>query len=150
MLRGIEGVVVTPGEPPRISFTIERQRREITPRLIVGADGRGSGFARQIGASVETAPLPTHGVSSRPFGCALCPMKSCSRPRVPADHAAAIPTPTWIDTPVAPGVVLIGDAAGHNDPTIGQRPSIALRDARLIQQALLDCNQWISRIFSLT
>ena len=34
----------------------------------------------------------------------------------------------WIDDPTCPGVVLIGDAAGHNDPIIGQGLSIALRD----------------------
>ena len=39
---------------------------------------------------------------------------------------------TWVDEPIAPGVVLIGDAAGHNDPTIGQGLSIAMRDVRLV------------------
>jgi len=37
----------------------------------------------------------------------------------------------WVERPVAPGVALIGDAAGHNDPIIGQGLSIALRDARM-------------------
>jgi 2-polyprenyl-6-methoxyphenol hydroxylase-like FAD-dependent oxidoreductase len=36
----------------------------------------------------------------------------------------------WIDDPTCPGVALIGDAAGHNDPIIGQGLSIALRDVR--------------------
>ena len=39
---------------------------------------------------------------------------------------------TWIDDPRAPGVVLIGDAAGWNDPIIGQGLSIALRDVRMV------------------
>jgi 2-polyprenyl-6-methoxyphenol hydroxylase-like FAD-dependent oxidoreductase len=43
---------------------------------------------------------------------------------------------TWVDQPVAPGVALIGDAAGHNDPTIGQGLGIAMRDARLVAEAL--------------
>lgn len=43
---------------------------------------------------------------------------------------------TWIDQPGAPGVVLIGDAAGHNCPSIGQGVSIALRDARHVAEAL--------------
>ena len=38
---------------------------------------------------------------------------------------------TWTDAPFADGVVLIGDAAGYNDPIIGQGLSIALRDARV-------------------
>jgi 2-polyprenyl-6-methoxyphenol hydroxylase-like FAD-dependent oxidoreductase len=45
---------------------------------------------------------------------------------------------TWTDTPFADGVVLIGDAAGHNDPIIGQGLSIALRDARVVRDLILD------------
>jgi len=45
---------------------------------------------------------------------------------------------TWTATPFAPGIVLIGDAAGHNDPIIGQGLSIAMRDARLVRDLVLD------------
>jgi len=34
--------------------------------------------------------------------------------------------------------VLAGDAAGHNDPVIGQGLAIALRDARLLSEIILD------------
>ena len=44
----------------------------------------------------------------------------------------------WIDDPTCPGVVLIGDAAGHNDPIIGQGLSIALRDVRLVSEILVE------------
>jgi 2-polyprenyl-6-methoxyphenol hydroxylase-like FAD-dependent oxidoreductase len=43
----------------------------------------------------------------------------------------------WVEDPTAPGVVLIGDAAGHNDPIIGQGLSIALRDVRLVSQIVI-------------
>ena len=43
----------------------------------------------------------------------------------------------WVEDPTAPGVVLIGDAAGHNDPIIGQGLAIALRDARLVSEIIL-------------
>ena len=43
---------------------------------------------------------------------------------------------TWTDAPFADGAVLIGDAAGHNSPIIGQGLSIAMRDARLVRDAL--------------
>jgi 2-polyprenyl-6-methoxyphenol hydroxylase-like FAD-dependent oxidoreductase len=36
-----------------------------------------------------------------------------------------------------PGVVLIGDAAGHNDPIMGQGLSIAIRDVRIVSDILL-------------
>ena len=44
---------------------------------------------------------------------------------------------TWTDTPFAAGVVLVGDAAGHNDPIVGQGLSIALRDARMVRDLIL-------------
>ncbi len=43
---------------------------------------------------------------------------------------------TWTAQPYVEGVVLIGDAAGYNSPIIGQGLSIALRDARLVRDAL--------------
>ncbi len=44
----------------------------------------------------------------------------------------------WADDPTAPGVVLIGDAAGHNDPITGQGLAIAMRDVRLVRDVLAD------------
>jgi 2-polyprenyl-6-methoxyphenol hydroxylase-like FAD-dependent oxidoreductase len=44
---------------------------------------------------------------------------------------------TWTATPYANGVVLIGDAAGYNDPIIGQGLSIAMRDARAVRDLAL-------------
>lgn len=43
----------------------------------------------------------------------------------------------WIERPIAPGVVLIGDAAGHNDPIIGQGTSITLRDVHMAGEIIL-------------
>ena len=57
---------------------------------------------------------------------------------------------TWTDAPVADGVVLIGDAAGHNDPIIGQGLSITLRDVRLVRDVLLAERDWSPRAFFLT
>ena len=63
--------------------------------------------------------LPDAGMfaAARPAGpCAFYPMND-----------------SWTDgPPCAPGVVLIGDAAGWNDPIIGQGLSIALRDVRIV------------------
>ena len=49
---------------------------------------------------------------------------------------------TWADEPFAPGVVAIGDAAGHNDPTIGQGLSIAHRDVRVVSDLLKATGDW--------
>ncbi|WP_181782727.1 NAD(P)/FAD-dependent oxidoreductase [Pseudonocardia pini] len=57
----------------------------------------------------------------------------------PAGPCAFYPmTDSWtVQDPVAPGVVLVGDAAGWNDPVIGQGLAIALRDARTVAELVL-------------
>jgi 2-polyprenyl-6-methoxyphenol hydroxylase-like FAD-dependent oxidoreductase len=54
----------------------------------------------------------------------------------------------WVDSPLADGVVLVGDAAGHNDPIIGQGLSITLRDVRLVSEALLAGDDWRPAAFA--
>ena len=55
------------------------------------------------------------------------------RTAVPAGPCAFYPmNDSWTDGPCAPGVVLIGDAAGWSDPIVGQGLSIALRDVRMV------------------
>jgi 2-polyprenyl-6-methoxyphenol hydroxylase-like FAD-dependent oxidoreductase len=61
----------------------------------------------------------------------------CTRHR-PGPLATYPGDDTWTATPYAEGVVLIGDAAGHNDPVIGQGLAIALRDARAVRDLVLD------------
>lgn len=67
------------------------------------------------------------------------PFSSLVAAGVPAGPCATYPgDDTWTDTPFADGVVLVGDAAGHNDPIVGQGLSIALRDARIVRDLILD------------
>jgi len=54
---------------------------------------------------------------------------------------------TWTDVPYVPGVVLIGDAAGHNDPIIGQGLSITYRDVRIVRDLMLENRNWAPGIF---
>ncbi|MDT7571145.1 MAG: hypothetical protein QOE05_1319 [Actinomycetota bacterium] len=54
---------------------------------------------------------------------------------------------TWSERPYAPGVVLVGDAAGWNDPIIGQGLTIAVRDARLVAEAMLGADDWSPATF---
>jgi 2-polyprenyl-6-methoxyphenol hydroxylase-like FAD-dependent oxidoreductase len=49
---------------------------------------------------------------------------------------------TWVDLPLGAGVVLLGDAAGYNDPIIGQGLSLALRDTRVLVELLLGEREW--------
>ena len=50
----------------------------------------------------------------------------------------------WTDEPYGPGVVLIGDAAGWNDPIIGLGLSITYRDVRLVIEILKSTDLWTS------
>jgi 2-polyprenyl-6-methoxyphenol hydroxylase-like FAD-dependent oxidoreductase len=54
---------------------------------------------------------------------------------------------TWTDRLHADGVVLLGDAAGSNDPIIGQGLSITLRDVRQVRDALLGTRDWSGEVF---
>jgi 2-polyprenyl-6-methoxyphenol hydroxylase-like FAD-dependent oxidoreductase len=48
----------------------------------------------------------------------------------------------WTDTPFVEGGVLIGDAAGWNDPIIGQGLSITYRDVRIVSDILKASDDW--------
>ena len=52
--------------------------------------------------------------------------------------AAVAGTDTWTPTPYVDGVVLVGDTAGHNDPTAGCGLSIAMRDARIVHDLIIE------------
>jgi len=54
----------------------------------------------------------------------------------------------WTDRPVTDGAVLVGDAAGYNDPIIGQGLSIALRDVRIVRDLLRDNETWGPALFA--
>jgi menaquinone-9 beta-reductase len=54
---------------------------------------------------------------------------------------------TWTDRPFAEGVVLIGDAAGYNDPLIGQGLALALRDVRTVSERILSSRTWHTATF---
>jgi 2-polyprenyl-6-methoxyphenol hydroxylase-like FAD-dependent oxidoreductase len=206
LLREVGNIEVVPGSPPSITFVAHGQSREIIPKIVIGADGRGSTIARQIGAGVESAAqhhlmaglviegceawpteefaIGTEGdvnyyvfpqgngrirlylcygldqarrfagpgnvqrfldafrLSSLPYGDKLATAK-------PAGPCRGYPNADiWIDFPTAPGVVLIGDAAGHNDPTIGQGLSISFRDARQVYEILIDNVRWTDEMFT--
>jgi len=67
---------------------------------------------------------------------------------VPAGPCAAYPMfDSWTDDPAVEGAVLIGDAAGFSDPTIGEGLSVAMRDARTVSEALLGSDDWSAGIF---
>jgi 2-polyprenyl-6-methoxyphenol hydroxylase-like FAD-dependent oxidoreductase len=67
----------------------------------------------------------------------------------PAGPVHAYPNEdSWTDTPYAPGMLLIGDAAGWNDPIIGQGLSITYRDVRIVSEILRETDDWSKADFA--
>lgn len=54
---------------------------------------------------------------------------------------------SWTDTQAAEGVVLVGDAAGWNDPICGLGLSITYRDVRTVRDVLLGGDDWSPAAF---
>jgi 2-polyprenyl-6-methoxyphenol hydroxylase-like FAD-dependent oxidoreductase len=55
---------------------------------------------------------------------------------------------SWTDEPFAKGAVLIGDAAGWNDPIIGLGLSITYRDVRIVSDLLKGDDDWAALSFA--
>ncbi len=55
---------------------------------------------------------------------------------------------SWTDEPFAHGVVLVGDAAGWNDPICGQGLSITYRDVRIVTDLLKSSGDWSPALFA--
>jgi 2-polyprenyl-6-methoxyphenol hydroxylase-like FAD-dependent oxidoreductase len=194
-ITGLEQIEVSPGARPSVSFVHGGVTTTLSPRLIIGADGRNSQVRKRLGFRVDADPphsilcgmlvanvpswprdVQAIGTEDRfhflvfPQGKDLVRLYACydfadrgrfSGPEkqarllqayrlncLPLGEAISAGTPIgplngysnedhWIDDPTAPGVVLIGDAAGHNDPITGQGVSITLRDVRLVRDILL-------------
>jgi 2-polyprenyl-6-methoxyphenol hydroxylase-like FAD-dependent oxidoreductase len=203
--RGVKKISVSPGTPPRVKFQHDDVETELSPRLVIGADGRNGLVAKQIGCELDHDPehhlfsgmlvedaydwpedlqvIATEGdvnVLAFPQGEGrvriylgwpsadrarlvgpdgpkrfLASWQLASVPHADAISAATPISPciaypnfdAWVDSPVRDGVVLIGDAAGRNDPIIGQGLSIAHRDVRLVRDALASNAAWDLSIF---
>ncbi|MBI5949016.1 MAG: FAD-dependent monooxygenase [Chloroflexi bacterium] len=55
---------------------------------------------------------------------------------------------SWTDVPFVEGLVLVGDAAGWNDPITGQGLSIAMRDVRIVSDLLKSASDWKPSLFA--
>jgi 2-polyprenyl-6-methoxyphenol hydroxylase-like FAD-dependent oxidoreductase len=97
---------------------------------------------RLAGATAERAFLDAFRLPNLPHADAIADA-------TPAGPANAYPNQdVHVPNPVAPGVVLIGDAAGHNDPIIGQGLAITLRDVRIVRDILLSVDDWSPAAFA--
>lgn len=86
---------------------------------------------------------------AKAFALACLPNGEAIANAKPASHCFVYPNnDTWADVPYAPCVVAIGDAAGHNDPIIGQGLSISHRDVRVVTDILKSSSDWSPRAFA--
>jgi len=198
--RGVRVKGLTPGAPP--SVTVERNggTEELTARLVVAVDGRGSvarkwaGFEEKQekehllvgGVLFDNVNLPEDTVRlnmdlQRGHAGIIFPQGD-KRARVyyvcnasegvrfqgekdvpaliedvvtsgiPAEYlegaeavgplASFDGAASWVEHPYKDGVVLIGDAASSSDPSWGQGPSLTIRDARVLRDALVASDDW--------
>ncbi|MEZ4565175.1 MAG: NAD(P)/FAD-dependent oxidoreductase [Thermomicrobiales bacterium] len=200
VLRPARAVAVVPGNPPAVTVAQAGEDQTLTPRLVIGADGRESGLRRAIGAG--TTHAPTHhmlggclvaglgldadtghmgriaggkvmvfrhgGESARLY--LICSPETADTLR-PGGFAAylahcaeAFPAGAIEDVqPLGPvaffpgvdiypdriageGVVLVGDAAGANDPALGSGSGLALIDVQDLSGLLRDNDDWQAAI----
>jgi len=215
LLRGVGDFRITAGPSPCVAYKVRGRRtttggrtaadegiewHEAHCRIIVGADGRGSGVRQQLGIELHQDPqhhffsgmlvedidgfpddtqaigaegdvhylvfpqgrgrvrlylgypsdqpsrLSGEGAQQRfldAFRLTCLPYGEAIANGTPAGPCASYPNQdAWTDAPYAQGAVLIGDAAGYNDPIIGQGLSITYRDARQVRDALLGNDDW--------
>jgi len=96
-------------------------------------------FAGPDGAS---AFLSTFPLESLPASQALADAR-------PAGPCVSQPCDdTWMDQPFVAGAVLVGDAAGYNNPLTGQGLSITLRDVRIVTDLLTAGDDWSPAAFA--
>jgi 2-polyprenyl-6-methoxyphenol hydroxylase-like FAD-dependent oxidoreductase len=95
------------------------------------------GFALERKGRFAGSAGPERFLESFALDC--CPASlHLSRAR-PAGPCLSYPNQdTWTREPFVPGALLIGDAAGYNDPIVGQGLSITLRDVRIVRDLLLE------------
>jgi menaquinone-9 beta-reductase len=87
LLRGVDRIQVSAGLPPRIEFTHSGSNYTLSPRIVIGADGRGSTVARQVG--FERLADPIHHI----LGGTACWIRSRGRasPHLHSEPARRIP-----------------------------------------------------------
>jgi 2-polyprenyl-6-methoxyphenol hydroxylase-like FAD-dependent oxidoreductase len=82
------------------------------------------------------------------FKVASCPANEALLAGEPAGPVLSyFNNDSWTDQPFVEGLVLVGDAAGWNDPIIGQGLSITYRDVRMVSD-ILAAGDWSTKAFA--
>ncbi len=92
--------------------------------------------SRFAGRDASRAFLEAFRLATVPNSDALATARAAGPCHAVPNHSS------WVDSPVAEGIVLLGDAAGYNDPITGQGLSVTLRDVRSVGELLLGTDDW--------
>jgi 2-polyprenyl-6-methoxyphenol hydroxylase-like FAD-dependent oxidoreductase len=164
LLVGADGRASVVRKAAGIPLHSDPVRQYITGGLVEGAGLRPHIDAYGTGRDVNFYSFPQGRDRSRVYlahfdvhryagqhGAArfLSDLQQCASPDVAGLAHGRLVTPiathesvdTWTDAAHAPGVVLVGDAAGYNDPIVGQGLSLTMADVRDVSEALL-CGAW--------
>jgi len=61
LIRGVRNVTVSAGPQPTVTYTVGNEVTSVSPRLVVGADGRESVVRRQLGVELHATEARTMG-----------------------------------------------------------------------------------------
>ncbi len=195
--RGGKAELTSTATRPEVEVSAGAQTKVLSPRLVVGADGRNSTVRRWMKAKLVRDPQhhwlggglfdgfhlaegSTHGANldgGRTFvfpqgegiaraylvasneiaeaikgperakrfvqSCEAALPKGAFRGARPVGPIAFVPNnDVWSDAIARAPFVLIGDAAGANDPSLGQGLSIVFRDVRELRELLHQTADW--------
>ena len=105
-------------------------------RVRLYADYAYAGRARFSGANGAQEMLALFNMPQVPHSEAIANAR-------PAGPCKSWPSQdAWVDVPCDQSAVLIGDAAGYNDPILGQGMSVTLRDVRMVGEILIGGTEW--------
>jgi menaquinone-9 beta-reductase len=142
MLCGVLLEDVGPVPDDAFYFIIDSNRAECA--VIAGqGPGRARGY---VGYRVDSG-LRLQGRQAFPrfieesIACVI-PADFYAKAKIAGPLASFSGAANWVEHPYADGVVLVGDAAGITDPNWGQGLALALRDARVLRDALITEDDW--------
>jgi menaquinone-9 beta-reductase len=160
LLVGADGRASIVRKAAGIEFHSDPVRQYMTGGLVEGESLRSQIDSYGTGRDVNFYSFPQGSNRSRvylahfdvhryagPEGASryLADLEQCASPDVARLSKGRLVTPiathesvdTWTDAAHAPGVVLVGDAAGYNDPIVGQGLSLTMADIRDTSQVIL-------------
>ncbi|MFE9575251.1 FAD-dependent oxidoreductase [Nocardia sp. NPDC006044] len=125
------------GEDGDVYFVLPRKPGQARLYLLCPRDRLGRFVGRDKNRKLVEA-LRLRCIPGSAMFAAATPSRSCSFTPMTESSAERV---------CAPGVVLIGDAAGWSDPVIGQGLSVAFRDARFVRDLLCAEHKWSVETF---